>query len=174
MHERTPVDDTGAGSSSGATSPPAVASWDDVTGYVDPDRGEPATAGSRDGRAAGAGLAERIGRYIMLRELGRGGMGVTYVAYDEVLDRKVAIKLVRADVMDEQAQTRLQREARALARLAHPNIVAVHDVGVHRAQAFIAMELVPGQTVSAWLAAQPRAWTDILSVFRQAGEGLSA
>jgi serine/threonine protein kinase len=143
MQERTSAGETGAGET-GAGSPPGaapgpVASWHDVTGYVD-----------------------YIGRYIVLRELGRGGMGVTYVAYDEVLDRNVAIKLVRAGAMDEQAHTRLQREARALARLAHPNIVAVHDVGVHESQAFIAMELVRGQTVNAWLAAQPRSWTDVL------------
>src|SRR5690606_38832331 len=97
-----------------------------------------------------------------------------YVAYDEELDRKVAIKLVRSDAMDEQAQTRLQREARALARLAHPNIVAVHDVGIHGSQSFIAMELVPGKTVNAWLAARPRAWTEVLTVFRQAAQGLRA
>jgi tetratricopeptide (TPR) repeat protein len=175
MQERTPIGEAEGGSPSGAA-PAQPASWADVTGYVDPGRGEPPAAGSRNALPAQAepGPAERIGRYSVLRELGRGGMGVTYVAYDEELDRKVAIKLVRADAMDEQAQIRLQREARALARLAHPNIVAVHDVGIHGSQAFIAMELVPGQTVSAWLAAGPRAWTDVLSVFRQAAEGLRA
>jgi tetratricopeptide (TPR) repeat protein len=177
MQERTPVGEAGAGGPPGAA-PAQVASWQDVTGYVDPGDGGPSAAGARDERPARPGAANRvgryIGRYIVLRELGRGGMGVTYVAYDEVLDRKVALKLVRAEVMDEQSHTRLQREARALARLAHPNIVAVHDVGIHESQAFIAMELVRGQTVNAWLAAQPRAWTDILSVFRQAAEGLSA
>jgi tetratricopeptide (TPR) repeat protein/tRNA A-37 threonylcarbamoyl transferase component Bud32 len=128
------------------------------------------TGGDREARPG----STRMGRYSLLHELGRGGMGVTHVAHDEELDRKVAIKLVRADVMDESAQQRLRREAQALARLAHPNIVAVHDVGTHGAQSFIAMELVPGQTLSAWLVAQPRAWTEVLAVFRQVGEGLRA
>jgi tetratricopeptide (TPR) repeat protein len=181
MQERRPGGDAGAGSPPGAAPPQAVPR-EDVTGYVDDgDRG-PSAARAWDDRPTEPASAEpavlymgrSIGRFIVLRELGRGGMGVTYVAYDEVLDRKVAIKLVRADVMDEQAHTRLQREARALARLAHPNIVAVYDVGLHESQAFIAMELVRGQTVNAWLAAQPRSWTDVLSVFRQAAEGLSA
>ncbi|HWN69964.1 MAG TPA: serine/threonine-protein kinase, partial [Haliangium sp.] len=134
-------------------------------------------AGSRGGGAAEAepGPAARIGRYSVLRELGRGGMGVTYTAYDEDLDRKVVLKLVRSDAMDEQLQKRLRREAQALARLAHPNIVNVHDVGSHGARSFIAMELVPGKTVSAWLPADPpRPWTEVLAVFRQAGEGLRA
>jgi eukaryotic-like serine/threonine-protein kinase len=120
------------------------------------------------------GPAARIGRYSVLRELGRGGMGVTYIACDEELDRKVVLKLVRADAMDAQLQKRLRREAQALARLAHPNIVNVHDVGTDGARSFIAMELVPGKTVSAWLGDEPRAWTEVLAVFRQAGEGLRA
>jgi tetratricopeptide (TPR) repeat protein/tRNA A-37 threonylcarbamoyl transferase component Bud32 len=175
MRERTPNGEAGPGSPAEATLTPA-ASRADATGYVEPGAGASRALGSQEDHATGGepGLAGRIGRYIVLRELGRGGMGVTYVAYDEDLDRKVAIKLVRSDVMDEQARKRLQREARALARLAHPNIVAVHDVGSHGSRAFIAMELVSGKTVNVWLAAQPRAWTEVLSVFRQAGEGLRA
>jgi tetratricopeptide (TPR) repeat protein/predicted Ser/Thr protein kinase len=116
----------------------------------------------------------RIGRYEVRYELGRGGMGVTYVAYDEELDRRVAIKLVRADLGGERAQRRLRHEARALARLAHPNIVAVHDVGRHGPQTFVAMEFVPGEPLGAWLAARRRPWREVVEVFRQAGEGLRA
>jgi tetratricopeptide (TPR) repeat protein len=126
------------------------------------------------GGEAEPGPAARIGRYSVLRELGRGGMGVTYIAYDDDLDRKVVLKLVRSDALDAQAQERLRREARAQARLAHPNIVAIHEVGHHGARSFIAMELVHGKTVSGWLSAEPRSWTEVLSVFRQAGEGLRA
>lgn len=74
----------------------------------------------------------RVGRYLVLSELGVGGMGVVVAAYDPELDRKVAVKLLRPSGSEPAtARTRLQREAQALAKLAHPNVVAVHDVGVH-------------------------------------------
>lgn len=115
-----------------------------------------------------------IGHHIVLREVGRGGMGVTYLAYDESLDRKIVLKLVRAELSNERTQTRLMREARALARLAHPNIVAVHEVGKHGESAFIAMEFVAGMTTDLWRRAAPRSWRDVVEVFRQAGEGVRA
>jgi tetratricopeptide (TPR) repeat protein len=118
--------------------------------------------------------AAQLGRFRVLRELGRGGMGLTYLAYDEELDRKVAVKLVRPEVSDAEAHARLRREAQALARLTHPNIVHVYEVGNHQGQLFIAMELVPGQTMAAWLEEAPRSWREALAVFRQAGEGLRA
>jgi eukaryotic-like serine/threonine-protein kinase len=137
--------------------------------------GAASTAYERSPATADLAPAIRIGRYGVLRELGRGGMGVTYIAYDEELDRKVALKLVRAEALGEESQKRLRREAQALARLAHPNIVAVHDVGLHHGQAFIAMEFVRGETVAGWLSVRsPRAWTEVLSVLCQAGEGLCA
>lgn len=116
----------------------------------------------------------RIGRYRVLNELGRGGMGVTYVAHDEELDRRVAIKLVRSDIVSDKAQQQLQLEARALARLVHPNIVTVHDVGRHGPQTFIAMEFVPGKPLNAWLRDGAKPWREIVDVFRQAAEGLRA
>jgi tetratricopeptide (TPR) repeat protein/predicted Ser/Thr protein kinase len=164
-----------------------LVAWDDQdTHDVGRVAAEPAVTGYQPSTRAPAetqrGLAETqpmaaacIGRYSVLREIGRGGMGVTYMAYDEELDRKVAIKLVRSELLGADSQRRLRREAQALARFTHPNIVAVHDVGVHHGQPFIAMEFVRGQTLSAWLAAQPpHAWAEVLSVFCQAGEGLRA
>jgi tetratricopeptide (TPR) repeat protein/tRNA A-37 threonylcarbamoyl transferase component Bud32 len=116
-----------------------------------------------------------IDRYRVLRELGRGGMGVTYLAYDEALDRRVAIKLVHPGIQGGiRAQLRLRREAQALARLAHPNIVHVYEVGTYQERVFIVMEFVRGQTLDAWLAAGERTWPQILDVFRQAGKGLRA
>jgi tetratricopeptide (TPR) repeat protein len=116
-----------------------------------------------------------VGRYLLLEVLGEGGMGVVYTAYDPELDRQIALKLLTTD---EQAGTREQlvREAQALARLSHPNIVAVHDVGTTEAgaQVFIAMELVRGQTLAAWLKEQPRTIGELLAVFVEAGEGLAA
>jgi eukaryotic-like serine/threonine-protein kinase len=118
-----------------------------------------------------------IGRYIVIEKLGEGGMGVVYAAYDPELDRKIAIKLLREDHRGTGASSRrvrLMREAQALARLDHPNIVAVYDLGVIDGRVFIAMELVPGETVTAWLAAAPRDWRRIVEVYRQAGRALAA
>ncbi|MBX7077816.1 MAG: serine/threonine protein kinase, partial [Nannocystaceae bacterium] len=120
-----------------------------------------------------------IARYRLERVLGRGGMGEVWVARDEQLGREVAVKLVhpsRSD--DEQHLTQLAREARALARLAHPNVVAVFDLGHYpaphgRRGLFIVMELVDGVPLSAWLA-RPREIAEIVRVFAQAGRGLAA
>jgi tetratricopeptide (TPR) repeat protein len=120
----------------------------------------------------------RVGRYIVLEWLGAGGMGVVYAAYDTELDRKVALKLLRnagagpgdgAPIRD-----RLVREAQAMARLAHPNVVTVFDVGSVDDRVFIAMELVDGLTLAEWLAAERRAQGEIIAVLVAAGNGLAA
>ncbi len=115
----------------------------------------------------------RIGRFTVLGRIGRGGMGVVYACYDAMLDRKVAVKLLHVEG-GERASVRLQREAQALARLSHPNVVAIHDVGTIGERVYLAMEFVDGQTFGAWLAASPRSWRDILRVVLAAGEGLAA
>jgi WD40 repeat protein len=117
--------------------------------------------------------ATKIGRFTILRELGAGGMGVVYVAYDEELDRRVAVKLLRESSTDTQGKARLQREAQAMARLSHPNVVTVHEVGTHLEQVFVAMEFVPGGDLRAWLRS-PRTWREVVAMFCQAGEGLAA
>ena len=116
------------------------------------------------------------GRYVLQSTLGAGGMGVVYEAHDRDLDRKVALKLLSAEPGEgeDRARARLQREAQALAKLAHPNVITVYDVGVLDGDLFVAMELVVGDTLRAWLARQPRSLGDILGVFRQAGDGLAA
>lgn len=113
-----------------------------------------------------------VGRYTLLRCIGQGGMGIVYAARDEELGREVAIKLLRAEIAKEDDQ-RLAQEARALARLAHPNVVCVFDVGVHDGQRFIAMEYVVGDNLRRWLGA-PRMLRDVLQVFVAAGRGLHA
>ena len=119
-----------------------------------------------------------VGRYRIRAQIGAGGTGVVYAAIDEALARPVALKLVRVDTNKpgrvERRRTRLIREARALARLCHPNVVAVHEVGAVGVQVFVAMEYVDGPTVGAWLRATPRPWNEILDVFVQAGRGLAA
>lgn len=123
-----------------------------------------------------------LGRYVVLSTLGAGAMGVVYAAYDPDLDRTVAIKLLRTGLVDatspgadeQPARTRLLREAQALAKLAHPNIVAIHDVGTVGDEVFLAMEFVAGQTLSQWLQGQQRPWREVLEVMTAAGEGLVA
>ncbi|MCB9703542.1 MAG: serine/threonine protein kinase [Myxococcales bacterium] len=114
-----------------------------------------------------------LGRYIVLERLGVGGMGVVYAAYDPELDRKVAIKLLQERGKGSVGPVRLLREAKAMARLSHPGVITVHDVGLVDGQVFIAMELVEGATLRRWLASE-RPWRAIVEVFIQAGEGLAA
>ena len=114
----------------------------------------------------------RIGRFVLLNLVGRGAMSVVYAAYDEALDRRIAVKVLRAPLAFRNA--RLRREAMAMAQLAHPNVVAVHEIGHWEGRLFIAMELIKGQTVEAWLNARWRPWKDVVEVFLQAGRGLAA
>jgi serine/threonine protein kinase len=132
----------------------------------------PATQAARHVElAAGA----RLGRYVVIGRIGAGGMGVVYTAHDPELDRKLAVKVLRVGERRDDAalQRRLQREAQALARLSHPNVTAVHDVGTSEHGVFIAMELVEGETLGHWLAhGQP--WRTIVDIFVRAGRGLEA
>jgi tetratricopeptide (TPR) repeat protein len=117
----------------------------------------------------------QLGRYILLRPLGVGGMGVVYAAYDSELARTVALKLLReGQSPSEEARARLQREARAMARLTSPYVLPVYDVGTWREQVFVTMELVEGGTLTHWLAEQPRGWREVRRVFLEAGRGLAA
>jgi tetratricopeptide (TPR) repeat protein len=118
-----------------------------------------------------------LGRYVILERLGSGGMGVVFSAYDPDLDRSVAIKLLRPDasasVGSGLAQERLVREARAMARLSHPNVLAVFDVGTFGDRVFVAMELVKGTTLRAWVG-RGRSPREVVHMYLQAGRGLAA
>jgi serine/threonine protein kinase len=137
-------------------------------------REESSTSGVRHGKT--------IDRYVVQRWLGSGAAGSVYEAYDPVLDRRVAIKILGAPAVsleDENAAGRTideatLREARAMARLSHPNVVPVHDVGIAGRGAFLVMERVDGTTLRAWLGEQPRDWRAIVEAFGQAGRGLAA
>lgn len=131
--------------------------------------------------AAGTPLnpGDTIGRYMILSLVGRGGMGEVFAAYDPDLERKVAIKLLRpGKAFDGRAaserQERLMREAQAMARVAHPNVIPVFDVGTFRDRIFIAMELVEGGTLRRWLRQKERGWREIVAMLREAGRGLAA
>jgi serine/threonine protein kinase len=115
-------------------------------------------------------------RFHLRRQLGGGAMGEVWEADDNVLGRRVALKFVRPDATsDREYQARLVREARALARLSHPNVVAVHDLEqASDGELFIALELVDGTTARAWRTAAPRTTAEVLAVWRKVAEGLAA
>jgi serine/threonine protein kinase/tetratricopeptide (TPR) repeat protein len=124
-----------------------------------------------------------LGRYSLLRKLAEGGMGIVYSAYDEELDRRVAIKLVRPRASPDgvASSQRMLREAQLMAKLSHPNVVQVYDVGVLSDQVFLAMEFVQGSTLREWLhgspdapRSAPRPIPEVLAMYRQAGLGLAA
>jgi hypothetical protein len=119
-----------------------------------------------------------LGRYVVLGLVGRGGMGEVYAAYDPELDRKIAIKLLKTAGASpdgaSQGRQRLLREAQAIARLSHPNVVVVHDVGTFDGAVFIAMEFVEGHTLGYWMQAADRDWREVREVFMAAGRGLAA
>ncbi|MBL8624886.1 MAG: serine/threonine protein kinase [Myxococcales bacterium] len=119
----------------------------------------------------------RVGRYVIHAKLAQGGMGVVYRAHDPELGRDVALKLVRVRAGADSlaiARERLLREAQALAQIAHPNVIAVHDVGAHDRDVFIAMELVEGTSLRAWSAARSRPWRELLTTLIAAARGLAA
>jgi hypothetical protein len=118
-----------------------------------------------------------VGRYLIVERLGTGAMGVVYSAYDPELDRKIALKLLRPDAAGEgdgRRQARLVREAKAIAKLSHPNVVGIFDVGVHDRRVFLAMEHLPGGTLGDWLAAERRGWRAVVTMFIEVGRGLAA
>src|SRR5262245_13665669 len=118
-----------------------------------------------------------VGPYEIAGRLGAGGMGAVYRARDSRLERDVALKVLpggRAPPDSEPPTvpsegTSLVREAQALARLSHPNVVAVYDVGRFSGGAFVAMELIEGSTLERWLSERPRSWREILGVMLAAG-----
>jgi len=119
-------------------------------------------------------LGSQIGRFSVLSHVGAGGMGVVYAAYDHELDRKVAIKVLPTHRDDARAQATIRKEAQALAKLSHPNVVAVYEVGHDAAGVFVAMEYIDGETLAEWSAGQARGWRAVLSMYTAAAQGLAA
>ena len=123
------------------------------------------------------GQETRLGRFTLLRLLGEGGMGVVYTAWDELLDRRVAIKLVRTEHSGGDARARMLHEAKGLARLSHPNVVQIYEVSVSDGRVFIAMEYIQGETLRVWTRERRAAGADrreLLDMYLQAGRGLAA
>jgi tetratricopeptide (TPR) repeat protein/predicted Ser/Thr protein kinase len=155
----------------------ATVGFDDVTrtrtetsddGPRDPD------ADQRTRVPGVANVPSVIGRYRVTGYIGRGGMGMVLSAQDTELKRAVALKLLHPGALGDKARTRIEREAQAMAKLSHPNVVTVYEVGRAGEQPFIAMELVGGVTLREWLRAEKRAWRKTLEMVISAGRGLAA
>jgi tetratricopeptide (TPR) repeat protein/tRNA A-37 threonylcarbamoyl transferase component Bud32 len=145
------------------------------------DARDPTIPAAPDGGAAAEDVlarGETVGRYVVLHAIDGGAMGMVYAAFDPELDRKVALKLLRPELSRRlspaEARGRLVREAQALARLAHPNVVGVHDVGTLDERVFIAMEFIDGVSLSQWIERVRPNWREILRVLIDAGRGLQA
>lgn len=162
---------------------PACSRWVTRTGSAD-TTGEVPTRGMPDSGPVSPRPVEEalprgalVGRYMVLEKLGAGGMGIVYAAYDPELNRRLALKLLhRGSTLAElgDGQTRLLREAQALARLSHPHVTAIYDVGTWEGRVFIAMELVEGPSLRVWRKQGPRPWREVVEVFIAAGKGLAA
>jgi len=144
----------------------------DRTRTVGGNHDSPATP--EQARPASTGGGKYFGRFELRERIGQGGMGVVYRATDKVLSRDVAIKVLGPGAAAAERRLRLQREAQAMAALSHPNLVTVYEAGIDGDELFIAMEYVHGHTLSAWLSAAPRSWSEILKVMVAAGRGLEA
>ena len=133
---------------------------------------------SLEERLFGEAEPVRVGRFTLLEALGTGGMGAVYAAYDPSLDRRVAVKVLRTRAATDEANaTRMVREAKALARLAHRSVITVHEVGVDRGRVFIAMEYAPGGTLAEWAQrkqGEPTRFMEIVARMRECIEGLQA
>jgi len=114
-----------------------------------------------------------VGKYRLDRVIGSGGMGIVWAAFDPDLERSVALKLLHAESSEPTLRSRLLREARAMARLRHPNVVTVYEVGTDQNRDYIAMELVEGGTLDAWFETKPPR-AQILEALLAAGKGLAA
>ena len=114
-----------------------------------------------------------FGRYEIRRRIGRGAMGSVYLAHDPQLDRQIAIKVLHYEIEADDSAL-LAQEARAMARVQHPNVVAVYDVGEVEGRFFIAMERIVGGSLRDWFKSERRSWREIARVFRDAARGLAA
>lgn len=123
--------------------------------------------------AEGAPTSRRVGRYMTIETVGRGGMGTVVRAYDPKLRREVALKRLHSRSLDRESAARLVREAQALAQLSHPNVVAVYDVEAENEDVLVAMEFVRGTNLAGWLRGE-NTWRERVEVLIKAGRGLAA
>jgi eukaryotic-like serine/threonine-protein kinase len=146
---------------------------DDVTQYADTSVGDASQVARRPEPLT---RGDTLGRYVVLERIGIGGMGEVFAAYDPELDRKIAVKLLRSSAGGSRSAgaERLIREAKAMAKLSHRNVITVHDVGTHAGRVFVAMEYIDGGTLADWMGRGPHPRRQVLERFRAAGAGLAA
>jgi serine/threonine protein kinase len=120
-------------------------------------------------------IGKILGHYRIVQQIGAGGMGVVYRAHDEQLDRDVALKVLPAGTLtDEAARKQFRKEALALAKLSHPNIATIFEFSSHEGVDFLAMELIPGKPLSEWLHAGAMPQTEAVRLATQLAEGVAA
>ncbi len=169
--ERTlEVDGSVGGSSRGHATSPGAGMDDTLASDATHDSGS--NVGERSASRFDDAVPRKIGRFDVLRQLGAGGMGVVFAAYDDELDRRVAVKVLLREGRD--ATERLRREAQAMAKLSHPNVAQIYEVGTVGGRLFLAMEFIKGRTLKAWRAEASPEWEEVLSAMIQAGRGLAA
>jgi predicted Ser/Thr protein kinase len=132
-----------------------------------------ATAAASAKVSAAEPVGATLGRYRLERVLGAGAMGVVHAAFDPDLERRIALKVLRRATASREDRDRLMREARAMARLAHPNVVTVYEVGTSGGRDFVAMELIHGETLAEWLRSRKRPVAAIIDAYLAAGRGLA-
>ena len=147
---------------------------DDTTRHDHPSHPDDPAGDEQTVEMASLTAGLEFGRYKIVRRIGSGGMGTVYAALDPTLDRTIALKVLHDKVESADAEQRLLREAQAMARLSHPNVVAVHDAGMKDGRPYVAMELVDGWDLRTWLKRTQRGWREIVDLFVAAGDGLAA
>ncbi|HVV82945.1 MAG TPA: serine/threonine-protein kinase, partial [Kofleriaceae bacterium] len=154
---------------------PDLAAAHQTIAGVPPPPAPPPPHGTGAAKQLGVLVAgDQVGRYVIERQVGAGGMGEVYAARDPQLDRRVAIKVLRPVHRAAASAARLLREAQALARLDHPNVVAIHDVGEADGRVFLAMHFVEGATLGEHVLALRPTWAQIVALYLAAGRGLAA
>jgi serine/threonine protein kinase len=120
-------------------------------------------------------IGQILGHYRRVEQIGAGGMGVVYRAHDERLDRDVALKMLPAGTLaDEATRTRFRKEALALAKLDHPNVATIHEFGSQSGVDFLVTAYVPGITLDAKLDSGALSEADVISLGIQLAQGLAA
>ncbi len=147
----------------------------DIARSAEDEHSEPGSTG-KSANSVALARGSMVGRYVLVDVLGQGAMGIVFTGYDPALHRKAAIKLLHVGASDESghAQERLLREAQAMARLSHPNVVTIYEVGQVDEAVYLAMELVLGDTLGVWLEAPERSLLQVQDAFGQAALGLQA
>ncbi len=162
--------DTETGPRASTESSPSALGAVDTGGTVESRGGGEAPTAAESGSLPPGAV---LGRYRVVRMVGSGGMGEVYAATDIDLDRRVALKILRGGRGHRDAAQRLLREARAMARVVHPNVMTVHEVGSERGVDYVVMEFVEGIDLRQWAETRP-GWREVVAAFVAAGRGVAA